>query len=109
MLKKDTPWTGAPSAHEFSAVSAVIGDKLFLYDDRLGCAFICCLYNQFFKVLRDLIYENSGHHLILIVLKNLRTDLVAIPVAHAQVVINSYLHVNLLHLSCLLGMSLGRL
>ena len=70
--------------------------SLFLDNDGHWYAFCGSPPNKTLKVSWNFIDKDTCRHLILIVSKHFRTQLIAIPIAHTQIVINFYLHEDLL-------------
>jgi hypothetical protein len=67
--------------------------SLFEEDDRPGRALSGGFLDQSFERLGDHIHKNPGYEFVLIVLKDLRANLVAVPVSHTQIVVNLHSHV----------------
>jgi hypothetical protein len=70
--------------------------SLFLDTDGPGYAFFGGLPDKTLKVFWNFIDKDACRHLIFIVSKHFRTQLIAIPIAHTQIIINFYLHDDLL-------------
>jgi len=70
--------------------------SLFLDNDGPWYTFCGGLPNKILKVFWNFIDKDTRRHLIFIVCKHFRTQLIAIPIAHTQIVINFYLHDDLL-------------
>jgi hypothetical protein len=65
---------------------------LFFYDYGTRGTFFGGLADRVLQMGRHHINENRGEHLILVILKDIRAHFVAIPVAHAQIVIDLDFH-----------------
>jgi hypothetical protein len=65
---------------------------VFFHDDGSRCALPCGLTDFLFQGLRDNVHQDPGDKLVFIIFKDFGADLVAVAIAHAQVIINFYFH-----------------
>jgi hypothetical protein len=65
---------------------------LFFYDYGTGGTFPGGLADSIFQMGRHHVNEYRGEQLILVILKDIRAHFVAIPIAHAQIVIDLDFH-----------------
>ena len=65
---------------------------VLFHDDGSGRALPGCLTDLLFQLLRHHVHQDLGDKLVFIIFKDFGADLVAIAIAHAQVIINFYFH-----------------